>query len=193
MRKLNKKFFERPTLEIASRLLGCCLIHEAEEGTTVGRIVETEAYLWNDPASHSFIGKTPRNSVMFDEAGKAYVYFIYGNHYCVNLVTNKKGVAEAVLIRALEPICGIELMKKRRGLDDVRQLCNGPGKLTQAMKITNEQNGSDLVNGKLRIEYCEKEKFNIVCTTRIGIVKGAELPHRFFISGNRFVSRRGIS
>lgn len=188
MRKLNKEFFDNNTIEVAPNLLGCYLIHEGVEGKTIGKIVETEAYLQDDEASHSFRGKTQRNSVMFEEAGKAYIYFIYGNHYCFNVVTNKKGIGEAVLIRALEPISGIELMKKRRGINDVRQLCSGPGKLVQAMGIKKEHNGINLLKGKLRISLAnKKEKFSIKSGKRIGIAKGAELPYRFYIKGNEFV------
>jgi DNA-3-methyladenine glycosylase len=186
MKPLTKRFYDKPTLAVARELLGCYLVH----GKCVGKIVETEAYLWDDPASHSYRGKTKRNMAMFGAAGKAYVYFIYGNHFCFNVVTNKEEIGEAVLIRALEPVKGIELMKKRRGVEDVRQLCNGPGKLTQAMGITMKENGKSLVDGKLRIVEGERVMGSeIVMTKRIGITKGAEMPHRFYIRGNKFVSK----
>src|SRR3989338_1070928 len=128
---LDKSFFKKSTLNAAQNLLGCYLIHN----NCTGKIVETEAYLHNDKASHSFKGKTNRNEAMFSEAGKAYVYFTYGMHHCFNVVTNKKGVGEAVLIRALELIKGIEIMKKRRKTNNVRDLCNGPAKLVIAFGI----------------------------------------------------------
>ncbi len=173
--KLNKKFFNKPTIEVAKALLGCYLIH----GKCVGKIVETEAYLENDPASHSFKGKTSRNKAMFGEAGRAYIYFTYGMHYCFNVVTNKKGIGEAVLIRAVEPLKGIGIMKKRRGVKDVKKLCNGPAKLVQAFNIKKEQNSAFILRGKLRIEKGVLPK-KIVQTKRIGISKGAKLPHRFY-------------
>src|SRR3989344_6842175 len=149
--KLNKRFFEDDTIEVAKEILGCYLVHESDEGRTVGKIVETEAYLENDPASHSFKGKTRRNEVMFGEGGKAYVYFTYGMYHCFNVVTNKKNKGEAVLIRALEPIDGIEIMKKRRKVEEIKNLCSGPGKLVISMGIKKEHNGLDLLNGKLRL------------------------------------------
>ncbi|MBU0907486.1 MAG: DNA-3-methyladenine glycosylase [Nanoarchaeota archaeon] len=181
---LNKKFFERPTLEVARNLLGCCLIN----GECVGKIVETEAYLADDPASHSFRGKTARNAAMFGLPGTAYVYFVYGNHYCFNVVTAPEGVGEAVLIRALEPLKGIGLMKKRRRREDVLQLCNGPGKLVEAMDIKMKNNGKNLMEGSLRLEL-RAVPGRIVSCERIGISLGKELPHRFFINGNKFVSK----
>ena len=132
---LDQTFYDQETVSVARQLLGCFFMHEEMEGTTIGRIVETEAYVANDPASHSFRGKTPRNAVMFGLAGKAYVYFIYGMYYCVNVVTGREGVGKAVLLRALEPIAGIELMQQRRHTHTLWQLCSGPGKLTQAMHI----------------------------------------------------------
>lgn len=185
MKPLPKNFFSKSTLEVARNLLGCYLI----SGSCVGKIVETEAYLWNDPASHSFRGKTQRNSAMFGKAGTVYVYFIYGNHYCFNIVTNKEGVGEAVLIRALEPVNGIELMKKRRGIEEVNKLCNGPGKLVQALGISKEDNGKSLLRGKLRLKKGVKVRMIKECE-RIGIVNGKELPYRFYIEGNKFVSRK---
>lgn len=184
---MDKKFYEKPTLAVAKELLGCYLVH----GECVGKIVETEAYLWDDPASHSYRGKTRRNMAMFGAAGTAYVYFIYGNHFCFNVVTNKEEIGEAVLIRALEPVKGIELMKKRRGVEDVRQLCNGPGKLTQAMGITMKENGKSLIDGELKIIGGEKvREGDVVKTKRIGITKGAEMAHRFYIKNNRYISHK---
>lgn len=187
---LRKSFFLRPTEDVAKALLGCLLVHESEDGLAIGKIVETEAYLQNDPACHAFNGKTKRNEAMFREGGAAYVYFTYGMHYCFNVVTQKEGVGEAVLIRALEPIEGIELMKRRRGTEDIYNLCNGPAKLVQAMGITKEYNGCDLIKGKLRIVLKPKKDFEIIASKRIGIKKGKSLLLRFYIKDNDFVSRR---
>lgn len=189
--KLPKSFFEKSTIEIARGLLGCVLIHETSEGKVSGIIVETEAYLHDDPASHSFNGRTKRNSPMFDHPGVAYIYFTYGMHFCFNVVTNKKGIGEAVLIRAVEPLEGIELMKKRRGISDVKNLCSGPAKLVKAFGITKKMNGESLLKGKLRIELPSKRRnFEIVSGKRVGISRGVELEHRFWIKGNEFTSRK---
>ncbi len=189
-RKIYGSFFRKSTIEIAKGLLGMYLVHNTSKGKIIGKIVETEAYLFDDPASHSFKGLSERNKAMFGDAGHAYVYLIYGMYECFNCTTNKKGVGEAVLIRALEPVSGIELMKKNRKTSDVRNLCSGPGKLTSAMGITRKDNGTDLITSKLRIEVPSKmEKFKIVTTKRIGITKGKHLPHRFYIKGNEFISK----
>lgn len=189
-RKIYGSFFRKSTISVAKNLLGTYLVHKTSKGKIIGKIVETEAYLFDDPASHSFKGLSERNKSMFDHPGKAYVYLIYGMYECFNCVTNKIGVGEAVLIRALEPISGIELMKKNRKTSDVRSLCSGPGKLTSAMEITRKDNCADLVSSKLRIEVpIQKDKFNIVTTKRIGISKGKHLPHRFYIKGNEFISK----
>ncbi len=190
MRKIRKTFFEDSTINVAKKLLGSYLVHESPDGRTVGKIVETEAYLWDDPASHSFVGATKRNAAMFGPAGTAYVYFTYGMYYCFNVVTNKEGIGEAVLIRALEPISGVELMKKRRGVEDVRKLCAGPGRLVIAMGIGKEKNGLSLFDGELRIELPEKlSHIEVIEGERIGISKGVEMPHRFYLKGSMFVSR----
>jgi len=177
------------TISVAKKLLGALLIHESPEGRTVGRIVETEAYLSNDPGSHSFRGRTPRNEQMFGPPGKAYVYFIYGMYHCFNVVTAANGVGEAVLIRALEPVEGISLMKKRRKTEDVQNLCNGPSKLVMAMGITKEHNGHDLKKGCLRIKMIDT-RLKIVTTTRIGIKEGAKLPYRFYVKDCEYVSKK---
>src|SRR2546428_10586297 len=129
---LPQSFYAQETVSVAKRLLGCYLVHLEGEETTLGRIVETEAYLLDDPASHAFIGQTQRNSVMFGPVGHAYVYFIYGMHYCVNAVTGQAGLAEAVLIRALEPLQGISVMQQRRRTHKLQLLCNWPTRLTEA-------------------------------------------------------------
>lgn len=163
------------------------------EGRLVGRIVEVEAYRGSDdPASHAYRGVTQRNRLMFGKGGFAYVYFTYGKHYCFNVVTERQSVPGAVLIRALEPIMGIETMKRNRRTLKVLNLTNGPGKLTEAMSITGEQNGLDLTRSK-ELFICkpkEKEKFKVVSTKRIGIRVGVDKPWRFYIKNNRFVSRK---
>ncbi len=185
-----KRTLMRDTREAAQKLLGKILVHDSPEGRTSGRIVETEAYLANDPASHSYQGKTQRNEQMFGEAGTAYIYLIYGVHHCFNVVTRPVGIGEAVLIRALEPIEGIDLMRKRRGsTHSIRRLCAGPGNLVKAMGISKKQNGISLLDGKLRIERGRKRQARIVTTPRIGLSKGKFLPYRFSIQNNPFVSR----
>jgi DNA-3-methyladenine glycosylase len=143
----------------------------------IGKIVETEAYFQDDPASHAYGGKTERSAPMFEEPGRAYVYFIYGNHYCLNAVTEKPGIAGAVLIRALEPIKG------------VRSATNGPGKLTKAFKIGRKFNRADLTKGALVIAQGKTERYNIVSTKRIGISKASNRLCRFYIKGNKYVSK----
>ncbi len=187
---MHKDFFEKDTICIAQSLLGMYLIHESPQGKTVGKIVETEAYLFNDPAAHSYRGKTPRNAPMFGKAGTSYVYFTYGMHYCFNVVTGKQGIGEAVLIRALQPIDGLELMKQRRKQQELSQLCNGPAKLVQAMGINKEQNSIALQQKPLYLEEGTKETFSIVKRPRIGISLAKNKLFRFYIKGNTFVSKK---
>ena len=195
---LPPAFYERDTVTVAKDLLGCLLVHRDGAGTTMGWIVEDEAYLRDDPAAHSFRGETKRNSAMFGPAGHAYVYRIYGLHTCVNVVTGPEGAGEAVLIRALEPVAGIDLMRARRGMDDTVSLASGPGKLTQALGITMDLDGTSLSDGPLQVwspeslpgRRPEGPPGEIVQTTRIGITKAADLPLRFYLKGNRYVSRR---
>jgi DNA-3-methyladenine glycosylase len=189
---LPQAFYAQDTVTVARALLGCLLVHDSADGLTSGRIVETEAYLMGDEAAHSFRGPTARNAVMFGPAGYAYVYFIYGVHYCVNAVTQAEGVAEAVLIRALEPVDGLAIMAARRRTDTPRQLCSGPGKLSQALAIGAAQNGLPLFDGPLRIEAAQTPVHadDIVTTTRIGITRAAELPLRFYLRDNSHISKR---
>ena len=189
---LPRAFYNRPATEVARALLGTVLVH----GTTSGRIVETEAYLGpqsglEDRAAHSWRGITPRTRVIFGEPGHAYVYLIYGVYECLNVVAEPKGSAGCVLIRALEPVAGIPRMRSRRGgVPGVERLANGPGKLTLAMGITRRHNGADLTRGRLTIRPPERpEDIRIGVSPRIGIKHCADLPLRFFIEGNRFVSR----
>jgi DNA-3-methyladenine glycosylase len=208
MQRLSIDFYHQyDTLILAQKLLGCTLVHDSPEGRTAGIIVETEAYLTDDPACHAYRKKTNRNAAMFGRAGSVYVYQIYGMHYCVNIVSAEEGRGEAVLIRALEPTEGVNLMEARRKLKMgdkiIRQsafdpaaayrsnLCNGPAKLVQAMGISiPKQNGSSLIDGSLYILTSITNDFEIVTTTRIGITQGADLPYRFYIKGNAFVSRK---
>lgn len=172
----------------ARSLLGWKLVHDAPGGMTSGYIVETESYDMHDPASHAYGGLRPRNAAMFEAAGTVYVYFTYGMHYCMNIVTGEKGHGQGVLIRALEPLEGIELMRQRRGITDRQQLTNGPAKLTQAMGVGLEHGGKQLGTGALRLES-GIAVHEIVQTTRVGISKAVDQPWRFYIAHNAYVSR----
>ncbi len=192
-KRIDSNFFKGQTEEVAKKLLGKILVRIYNGKILAGKIVETEAYLdENDLASHSAVGMTERNKVMFGEAGLAYVYFTYGMHYCFNVVTGEKGKGSAVLIRALEPIEGIEQMKKFRRKKDVHILTNGPAKLCQALKIDKKLNGVDLkTSSEIFIgEPNQQEQFEIMTTTRIGIEKSKDLPLRFYIKENKFVSKK---
>lgn len=163
----------------------------------MGRVVETEAYLSEgDPACHAARGMTSRNRVMFGPPGIAYIYFTYGMHYCFNVVTGREGIPEAVLIRALEPLEGVELMAARRGRTGLKELCSGPGKLVQAMGIKPEENESDLVGGPIRFyrdnstPKVKEGLREIVATTRIGISSGEDLLLRFYIAGSPWISKK---
>lgn len=176
-------------LTAAKGLLGYKLIHDTPEGRTAGIIVETEAYTGRDPASHTYGGQTARNQVMFGPAGYAYVYFTYGMHYCFNVVTGATGDGQAVLIRALEPIEGIELMQKRRGTESIHLLCDGPAKLVQATGITKADYGCNLLNGgSLRLSPAIKPT-QIMQTARVGIKQAVDRPWRFYIANSPFVSK----
>jgi DNA-3-methyladenine glycosylase len=184
---LPKAFYGRPVLDVARGLIGCL----ASCGDCAGVIVETEAYHHSEPACHAFVGLTPRTRVLFGPPGVAYVYRSYGIHACLNAVTEPEGTGAAVLIRALEPVEGIELMRARRGLDRLESLCSGPGKLTQAMGITLDHNATDLYKGPIVISAAARSWREVPVTAgpRVGITKAAELPWRFCVVGSRFVSR----
>ena len=158
LRPLVRSFFARSTLVVARDLIGCLLVHDSPEGRIVGRIVEAEAYMHDDPGSHANRGQTPRNSPMFEEPGRAYVYFTYGMHFCLNAVSHAPGVPGAVLIRAVEPLVGADLMRARRGraIRD-RDLARGPGRLTQAFGLGREHNRLDLTRKPLYI--CAGERY----------------------------------
>jgi len=215
---LPREFYLQHTVDAARRLLNCLLISVAPEGLTAGRIAETEAYTQEDPACHAYRGQTPRNASMFGPPGHAYVYFTYGMHYCFNAVTAPVSAAEAVLIRSIEPLAGLELMAARRGLDSHkaesapappsdaearqrrirlgRHLCGGPGKLCMACRLTRADDGQDLtIAGRLWIapplpEYGELADTDIVASRRIGITRGVELPWRFYARNEPYISRR---
>ena len=185
---LPRAFYARPTIEVARALLGKILVH----GPAAGIIVETEAYLGGDDlAAHSARGITNRTRVIFGPPGHAYVYFIYGMYECLNLVCEPEGKPGCVLIRALEPVNGIDLMQRRRpGARSLEDLASGPGKLTLAMAITRAQNGADVTRGSLVVrEPSAPQALQVEVTPRIGIRQCADLPLRFAIHGNRFVSR----
>jgi DNA-3-methyladenine glycosylase len=173
----------------ARALLGYKLVYETPEGRLSGYIVETEAYHQDDPASHTFRGQTVRNTPMFGPAGTVYVYFTYGMHYCMNIVTGEAGHGQGVLIRALQPIDGLAIMKRNRGMKNEVQLTNGPAKLTQALGVGREMSGTNIVQGPIHLEpgFTPEE---IVQTVRIGIKQGVETPWRFYIKDNPFVSKK---
>lgn len=175
---------------MAKRLLGQRLVRILEGVRLAGLIVETEAYRGRrDPASHAYKGRTPRNEVMFGEPGHAYLYFTYGFHNCLNLTVEPRGKPAAVLVRAIQPTEGIEHMMENRGVRQLERLTNGPGKLTQAIRIDRRLNGEDLV--KSRVLFLERGRRirNVGSSSRVGINAGTEYKWRFFVEGNRFVSK----
>jgi DNA-3-methyladenine glycosylase len=189
---LKRAFYARPTIDVARDLLGKIVVH----GPTAGMIVETEAYPGGeDLASHSARGITPRTRVIFGQPGHAYVYFIYGMYCCLNVVCEPDGTAGGVLVRALEPLTGIEIMQSRRpAARKVEDLASGPGKLTLALAITLQHNGADVTRGSLVVrEPLEKRRFDIRVTPRIGISQCVDAPLRFLIAGNRSVSKSPLS
>ena len=191
-RRLPRSFFARPSPEVGPDLLGRILVRKVGDGTLLtARIVEAEAYQEDDPASHSFRGRTNRTEVMFGPPGHAYVYFTYGMHHCMNVVTGLTGEGSAVLLRAAEPLEGLEEMARRRGTNDLRALCSGPGRLCQALGIDRAENGLDLVRGRLLwlLEGAPVAPSTINVGPRVGITSGTERPWRFSVQGDRFVSR----
>jgi DNA-3-methyladenine glycosylase len=181
---LARDFFARSVHEVAPDLLGCTLLVDGVGGS----IVEVEAYDHEDPASHGFRGRTERNRAMFGPAGHAYVYRSYGIHWCLNLVCEEDGVAAAVLIRALEPAHGLARMRARRGTDDPRLLCSGPGKLCQALGVTRGHDGLPLDRPPFELNLGHVD-LEIVRGPRVGITAAADLPWRYGLAGSRFLSR----
>jgi DNA-3-methyladenine glycosylase len=194
---LSRDFYDRDPRRVSRELLGKVLVRKEGRLLRTARIVEVEAYLGeDDPAAHSFAGRTLRNAVLFGPPGFAYVYFIYGNHYCLNVSCLPDGVAGGILFRALEPLAGIEAMARARGVSiagarDLRKLTSGPGRLAEAFDITRERdNGKDLTSARSDL-FVADDGFRvgrILTTPRIGITKAAELPLRYLIAANEFVS-----
>lgn len=184
MTRLDRTFFARSVHEVAPDLIGVTLL----VGGVGGRIVEVEAYDHEDPASHGFTGRTQRNATMFGPPGYAYVYRSYGIHWCLNLVSGQDGVAEAVLIRALEPTRGLAKQRERRRVDGARSLCSGPGKLCQALAITRDHDGLPLDRAPFRLDDRD-EVPEIVTGPRIGITRATEYSWRYALAGSPFLSR----
>ena len=182
--RLTREFFARPVHEVAPELIGATLLVDG----VGGRIAEVEAYDQDDPASHGFRGRTARTASMFGPPGHAYVYRSYGVHWCLNLVCGEEGVPEAVLVRALEPTRRLELMRERRGLDEPRLLCAGPGRLCQALAVTREHDGLPLGEPPFEL-HARAEEPEVAAGTRIGLTRAAELPWRYALKGSRFLSR----
>src|SRR6202040_1208811 len=181
---LKRAFFGRSVHQVAPDLIGATLLVNGVGGI----IVEVEAYHHTEPAAHSYRGATPRNRVMFGPPGFIYVYRSYGIHWCVNFVCEKEGSASAVLIRALQPTHGIAAMQRRRGLHDERSLCSGPGKLTEALGISDEHNGLPLDASPIAL-HARANKPDIVAGPRIGITRAVELPWRYGLKGSKFLSK----
>lgn len=194
----NSSFYQRPTEVVAKDLLGKKLVRTIRNNNNMqfrlaGIIVETEAYGYSDDlASHAYVGPTGRNKIMFGDVGKAYVYFTYGNHFCLNVSARRSKVeAGAILIRGIEPVEGIELMRQFRPVDDIYSLTSGPGKLTQALNITSLLNGIDMTNSEseVYIEFGKRPK-RIVTTPRIGITRALDKEWRFVDPSSPFISRK---
>ncbi len=204
-RILPREFFNRDAVTVARELLGKLLVRREGRRLLAGRIVEDEAYLGrHDPAAHAYAGQTARNFVLFGPPGHAYVYFVYGNHYCLNVSCMPEGEGEGVLFRAMEPVCGVDAMARARGLElspsprmaQLRLLCSGPGRMSQALGITRERdNNKDLTSRASDLWLADDglSPEQIVATPRIGITKAVEQPLRFAIAGNTYVSGKRSS
>lgn len=195
---LSAEFFAPTADRVAEELLGHWLIRREPDGFSGGIIVETEAYLSEDPACHAYRGRTARNASMFGPGGRAYVYFIYGNHWCFNAVCHREGIGEAVLIRAIEPTFGLAAMRHRRSVVRTQDVSNGPAKLCAALGLNREQDGADLCNESSPVFLAGNPGRTADCqrlgpcvrTTRVGLTKAADWPLRFYLGGSGFVSRR---
>jgi DNA-3-methyladenine glycosylase len=191
--KLPHSFYLQPTLKVAKELLGKLIVRNYRGARLVGRIVEVEAYRGSiDPASHAYKGQTKRNEVMFWEGGHLYVYFTYGMHFCANVVTQKEGIAEAVLIRGVEPVRGINIMRELRGMKPSEEnLTNGPAKFCEAFGIRRKQNGVSLLGDEIYILSRKKLNRTVMgVSTRVGIRTGTEKKWRFYLKENRWVSKK---
>lgn len=187
--KIGPEFFNRPTLTVAQELLGTILVRKIDKSVLAGRIVETEAYIGeDDPASHAYEGPTPRNRIMYGPPGFAYIYFIYGNHHCLNFVTEPDGYPAAVLIRALHPLSGVEIMRKNRGLVNLINLTNGPGKLCAALDIDKSLNGTSLYSDELHLVRGDYHWFEISNGPRVGVSQGKNRRWRLFLKDDPYVS-----
>jgi DNA-3-methyladenine glycosylase len=183
-KKLGKSFFDRGVHEVARDLIGATFLFNGAGGV----IVEVEAYHHSEPAAHSYGGRTERNAIMFGPPGYAYVYRSYGIHWCINFVCERAGSASAVLIRALRPTAGLAIMRRRRGVRDVRLLCSGPGRLCEALGITHDQNGLALDRAPFAL-FAALTPVKIALGPRIGLTKAADLPWRYGLQGSPFLSR----
>jgi DNA-3-methyladenine glycosylase len=189
IKRLRKRDLPVDTEALARYLIGKVLVHELPEGRVCGRVVETEAYPPGDASGHAFAGETKRNSSLWLDRGHAYVYFIYGNWYCLNVSSERNGVGAGVLFRAIEPVDGIEIMERFRGTTRVHDLARGPGRLAQAMDITRHQDGVDLcTDRKLYLASIPQPARKIGASVRIGITREVDRPLRFYERGNPFVS-----
>ncbi len=195
---LPKTFYAPSASVVAPLLLGHWLIRKTPDGICGGEIVETEAYVADDPACHAFRGKSTRNASMFGDAGLSYVYLIYGYHFCFNAVCQPSGIGEAVLIRAIEPTFGVDELHKNRAVENLKNLTNGPAKLCSAMKIDRELDGANLCDSNSlliiarnpALENFLKTRGEVITTTRIGISKAADAPLRFYLANSAFVSKK---
>ena len=184
MRQFEREFFARSVHEVAPALIGCTLLVDGVGGT----IVEVEAYDQHDPAAHSYRGRTERNRSMFGPPGHAYVYRSYGIHWCLNVVCDPEGLASAALVRALEPTHGIDRMRERRGVEDVRRLCAGPGNLCRALAITREHDGLPLDRAPFAL-FEAAEEVDVVRGPRVGLTQAVDVPWRYAAAGSAFLSR----
>jgi DNA-3-methyladenine glycosylase len=190
-RPLPRAFYDRDPLVVARGVLGRLLVHDTPQGRVSGRIVEAEAYRGaGDPASHACRGPTPRNAAMFGSPGHAYVYFTYGMHHCLNLVTQPRGRASAVLVRALEPVDGVALMRRRRGVREEARLARGPGNVARALGLTRAHDGLDLTRGPLWLSDLPPRRsgHRVERSGRIGVRVAGERPWRFYLGGQPCVS-----